>query len=90
MTGRWDAALFGEAQSRIVVSLAASALPAFERLAAEEGVPWVRLGTTGGDSLAIPGVMDVPLAAMDDAWRHGLERAAGWTAPELFEEETGI
>ena len=86
-SGRWDAALFGEAQSRIVASLASDALPAFERLAAEEGVPWTRLGTTGGDSLAIPGLMDVPLAALEDAWRHGLERAVGWTAPELTPEQ---
>ena len=81
-SGRWDAALFGETQSRIVVSLATSAMPAFERLAAEEGVPWTRLGSTGGDSLTLPGVMDVALAALEDSWRHGLERAVGWTAPE--------
>ncbi len=82
VTGRWDAALFGETQSRIVVSLAAGALPALERLAAEEDAPMVRLGVTGGDSLSLPGVMDVPLSALDDAWRHGLERALGWTPPQ--------
>ena len=88
MTGRWDAALFGETQSRIVASLAAGALPAFERLAAEEGVPWTRLGTTGGDSLSIPGIVEAPLAALEDAWRHGLERALEWSAPELTSEQT--
>ena len=55
VSGRWDAALFGETQSRIVVSLSADSLPAFERLAAEKGVPWARLGSTGGDSLSFPG-----------------------------------
>ena len=72
-----------------MASLAADGLPAFERLAAEEGVPWTRLGVTGGDSLAIPGVVDVSLAALEDAWRHGLERAVGWTAPELTPDQTG-
>ena len=89
VSGRWDAALFGETQSRIVVSLAADALPDFEGLAAEEGVPWVRLGTTGGESLAFPGIVDVPLAGLEDAWRHGLERAVGWTAPVLTPEQSG-
>ena len=87
--GRWDAALFGEAQSRIVASLAADALPAFELMAAEQGVPWTRLGSTGGDSLSVPGVIEVSLAALEDAWRHGLERAVGWSAPELTQEQGG-
>ena len=89
VSGRWDAALFGEAQSRIVASLADGALSAFERLAADEGVPWTLLGTTGGDSLSFPGVVDVSLSALEDAWRHGLERAVGWTAPVLTPEQSG-
>ena len=90
LSGRWDAALFGEAQSRIVVSLAANAMPALERLAAEEGVPWVRLGTTGGEALVVPGLLDLPLDALEDAWRFGLERAVEWTAPPLSgEPESG-
>ncbi|MCI0791313.1 MAG: phosphoribosylformylglycinamidine synthase II, partial [Chloroflexi bacterium] len=74
-SGRWDAALFGETQSRIVVSLAPADLAKLERICSDEGVPWVELGTTGGDSLGIAGVMDSSLAEMRDSWQGGLIRA---------------
>ncbi|MFH1140824.1 MAG: phosphoribosylformylglycinamidine synthase subunit PurL [Chloroflexota bacterium] len=75
--GRWDAALFGEAPSRIVVSLAGSSMAALERACREERVTYNLLGTAGGQRFALPGLMDVTLADLDDAWRHGLERALG-------------
>ena len=74
---RWDAALFGEAQSRIVVSLSSEALTAFESLASEEGVPWVHLGEVGGDSLSLPSLMDLPVTDLRAAWEGGLEEALG-------------
>jgi phosphoribosylformylglycinamidine synthase len=74
--GRWDAALFGEAQSRIVVSLLPEAVPLLERLAAEEGVPLTRLGVVGGERFVVAGVLDTALADAADAWNNGLERAA--------------
>ena len=73
--GRWDAALFGEEQSRIVVSLAPDRLAAVEKLCRDENVPYVLLGRVGGQRFSIAGHLDVPLASLDDAWRHGLERA---------------
>jgi phosphoribosylformylglycinamidine synthase len=75
LSGRWDAALFGEAQSRIVVSVAPELLPALERLASAEDVPYIILGRVGGDHLVLPGLLDVPLEEMQDAWGGGLERA---------------
>ena len=75
--GRWDAGLFGETPSRIVVSLAEGHLSRVERLCQEEGVPYVVLGTVAGDRFAIPSLVDLPLASLDDAWSHGLERALG-------------
>ena len=75
--GRWDGALFGETPSRIVVSLEAKDLPRVERLCQEENVPYALLGTVGGDRFVLPGLLDLPLDALDDAWRHGLERALG-------------
>ena len=75
--GRWDAGLFGETPSRIVISLAEGHLSQVERLCQEEGVPHVILGTVAGDRFAIPGLVDLPLASLDDAWSHGLERALG-------------
>lgn len=41
------AGLFGESQSRVVVSCAASAIAGVERLAAGHGLPAIRLGTVG-------------------------------------------
>ena len=75
--GRWDAALFGEAQSRIVASVAPEDLPRFERIAAEEGVPWCRLGTVGGEVFHLGDLLQTPLERIADAWRRGLEQALG-------------
>ncbi len=75
--GRWDAALFGEAQSRIVVSLASEALAGFEALASEEGVPWAWLGEVGGESLSLPSLLDVAVGDLRSAWEGGLEEALG-------------
>ena len=74
---RWDAALFGERQSRIVVSLSEATLPGLQRLAADYGVPANILGTTGGDQLRLGRDMDLPLSEIAHAWRHGLEQALG-------------
>jgi phosphoribosylformylglycinamidine synthase len=70
--GRWDAALFGEAQSRIIVSLPPARLPALRRLARREGVPVVRLGRVGGDRLTLPGLVDLAVAELEQAWKGGL------------------
>ncbi len=71
---RLDAALFGEAGARAVVSLRPSDLPALESLAAEHGVPVTPFGPVGGDRLRL-GPLDLPLADVTDAYRGGLERA---------------
>ena len=75
--GRWDAGLFGETPSRIVVSLAEGHLSQVERLCQEEEVPYVVLGTVADDRFTVPDLIDLPLASLDDAWSHGLERALG-------------
>ena len=75
--GRWDAALFGEAQSRIVVSLAPNGLARLEELASEQDVPLVQLGSVGATTLSLPTLIDVPLDKLETAWRDGLEEALG-------------
>ena len=72
---RWDAALFGERQSRVVVSLRPEAMPDLERICSEGNMPWRHLGRVGGDSFKIPGLLDLKVADMEDAWNGGLERA---------------
>ncbi|HBB24812.1 MAG TPA: phosphoribosylformylglycinamidine synthase subunit PurL, partial [Bacteroidetes bacterium] len=50
---RHAADLFGEAQSRVVVTLRPDAYEAFEAACFESNVPLVRLGTVGGSSLTM-------------------------------------
>lgn len=52
-TIRADACLFGESQSRIVVSVPEKHLPRLKALIEEASVPYSVLGTTGGNSLDI-------------------------------------
>ncbi|MGH2371515.1 MAG: AIR synthase related protein, partial [Chloroflexota bacterium] len=70
---RPDAALFGESQSRIVVSLAPEDWPALEALARQHGVPLRRLGTTGSDRVVIAPHVDLPLAEALRTHRTALE-----------------
>ena len=72
---RWDAALFGEGQSRIVVSLAPEHRAGLEQMAAELGVPLMELGVTGGDRFQLGSMLDLPVTAIAEAWGGGLERA---------------
>ena len=74
-TGRWDAALFGEEQSRIVVSLTPADIPKLKDICAEEGVPWLELGAAGGGNLKIDGLLDVPVQELRNSWDGGLPRA---------------
>lgn len=79
---RKDALLFGESQSRVVLS----ADPAQRRTILEEaksaGVPAVAVGTVSGDRLTVavgeepsaPPVIDVPIATLHNHWACSLER----------------
>jgi phosphoribosylformylglycinamidine synthase len=60
--------LFNEAQSRILVSAPPEQAAALEALAAENGVPCVRLGSVGGDRLVLKGVLDLGLGDLQAAW----------------------
>ena len=72
--GRWDAALFGEGQSRIIVSLPADHLKSLGALAGELEVPWMLLGRTQSTkTLTVPGYLDAPLDSLKQAWQSGLE-----------------
>ena len=77
LTARWDAALFGETESRIIVSLPEDRLTHLEKLCSDEGVPSVMLGRVGGGRLTLGSILDLDLHDADDAWSGGLERAVG-------------
>ncbi len=84
---RWDAALFGERQSRIIVTVETKDLAELRRRAFLEeldqtaDVPFLELGNTGGDRFQINGdlgtAIDLPVAELTAAWSGGLEAAGG-------------
>jgi len=75
LRGRRDAALFGEAPSRVVVSVGESDVGAFEAVLARIEVPAVRLGITGGERLHIVTSIDASLSDLRAAYEGGLEEA---------------
>ena len=75
----WEASLFGEQQSRIVVSLKPNQLQQLRMMAAQERVPMTLLGETGGDRFTVGTTINVALADINDAWTNGLERALAGT-----------
>ena len=75
---RLDALLFGETQSRIVVTCQPlDAVKLVER-ARLMGVPAVQIGRVGGDQLAVKtaaGEFSVPVAGLHDLWWNSIARA---------------
>ena len=71
---RADALLFGESQSRMLVSLRRRHLGRLRDLARREDVPFTVLGEVRGSSLVIGDLIDLPVEAARARWRHALER----------------
>jgi phosphoribosylformylglycinamidine synthase len=75
---RLDALLFGETQSRVVVTCnPLDAVKVVER-AKLMGVPAAQIGKVGGDKLAVKtaaGEFSAPLTELHDAWWHSIGRA---------------
>ena len=74
--------LFGESQSRMIVSVRRRHLGQLRELANREGVPVSVLGEVRGNHLVIGDVLDADLERLRVAWREGLSRrlAAGGIA----------
>ncbi len=62
------AALFSESAGRAIVSVAPGRDAEFAELCAAHGVPSTALGVTGGDTLAVDGAFEVPLAELERVW----------------------
>lgn len=73
--GRADGLLFGEGQSRIVVSLPEGKLAAVCALAEEQSVPSTVIGRVQGDAIEIGDKVSVPLASARHAWQNGVAEA---------------
>jgi phosphoribosylformylglycinamidine synthase len=71
------AALVSESASRVLLAVPPASAEELATLAAEAGVPAVHLGTTGGDRLAVPGVLDLPVSHLRGAYEAALPRALG-------------
>ncbi len=73
---RSDSLLFGESQSRVLLSVAADKVEVLLALAAQENVPARVIGRTGGErlSLTLDGreVINLPLDKMKHAWREAI------------------
>ncbi len=75
---RADGVLFSESQSRILTSVPSESVDALSELAAEHGVPFSRIGVTGGNRLDIHvnGVKAISkeVAALRQTWWTAIER----------------
>ncbi len=75
--GRLDAALFGEGQSRIVVSCRPEDEPEVLATARALNVPAQRIGRVAGAALRWGNRLALPLGRLKEVWAHGLDRAFG-------------
>ncbi len=80
---RCDALLFGESQSRIILSVRPNTVEALLSRATKAGIPAVYVGTVGGDRFVIEverrGMsngcrIDLPVAQVSDRWARALEQ----------------
>jgi phosphoribosylformylglycinamidine synthase len=60
--------LFGEAPSRIVISLSQEQSAAARQRLDAAGVPVAQLGEVGGDRLTVHGALDVPVTELEATW----------------------
>ena len=69
--------LFSESAARAVTAVAPGAEDQFAALCAAHGVPAARIGTTGGDVMAVAGSFAIPLAELGSAHGGSLPRLFG-------------
>lgn len=74
---RFDAVLFGESQSRVLVSLPAANVSQLQALAQAARVACTVLGEVGGTVLDIAGVIQLPVAQLQHEWRTALAQQMG-------------
>ena len=70
---RWDVALFGERQSRIIVSFSPEHLERFDLICSENNVPSIQIGMVEARSFTIEGLVDLDVSKISDTWHNALE-----------------
>ncbi|MFC1637685.1 phosphoribosylformylglycinamidine synthase subunit PurL [Candidatus Margulisiibacteriota bacterium] len=71
---RQDCLLFGESQSRIILSCDERSVSKVESLAKKNRIACQKIGTVGGRSLKIKGSIDLPIEKLEDSWSKGLTK----------------
>ncbi|MGH2680414.1 MAG: AIR synthase-related protein, partial [Actinomycetota bacterium] len=69
--------LFGESASRVVVSVTPEREGSLRGLAATRGVPFERLGETGGPRAVIDGLVDATVDDLTGVWEEAIPRLLG-------------
>ncbi|MBU1062212.1 MAG: phosphoribosylformylglycinamidine synthase subunit PurL [Candidatus Omnitrophica bacterium] len=73
---RLDDVLFGEAPSRIVVSLKSDNLGKLEEIAKKHSIPYYKLGKVGGKEFIVrqnkAEIINLPVAKLSDVWRNAI------------------
>ena len=75
LLGRWDAAFFGESQSRIVVSLPRENLDQLKEIAEDLQIPFILLGSVGGTQITLTNVLSVSVEEASRIYENALEHA---------------
>jgi phosphoribosylformylglycinamidine synthase II len=70
--GRLDTALFGEAQSRIIVSVSPNLVTKLEKIVSKWQMPLTKLGAVGGKRLIVKDYVNITLEKMGKAWLNTL------------------
>jgi phosphoribosylformylglycinamidine synthase len=74
---RPDVLLFGESQSRVLVSLPVASLPQLQALADDTNIPYTVLGEVGGSDLIITGYLQLPVERLQHEWQTALAQQLG-------------
>ena len=74
--GRWDACLFGEIQSRVVVSFAEEKESEFYDLCNKHGVDALMLGHVSTGKFTLKNVLSIPMDILENTWRGGLDHSS--------------
>ena len=78
---RADALLFGETQSRIIVTVEKGSADRLKEMAAEKNVPVAVIGKVGGDRLIVRHntevLINTTIQDMSDAWRKAIHKQLG-------------
>jgi phosphoribosylformylglycinamidine synthase len=68
------ALLFGESQSRVVISVSPKNVKSAEEMIESSSVPFRKIGKVGGSELRVSGLLKAPLAVLSHTWRNAIGR----------------